>query len=112
VKRAGRGFPTKIKVGYRDFLVEWMPDEVVNDKQRLGITYLNSGIIQINPKQDVREQVNTLFHEVMHAVWWVYGLDEGELKEERVILTLANGLCGVFRDNPELAAWMQAILDD
>jgi len=53
----------------------------------------------------------TLLHEIMHGVYWAYGIDDKD-DEERVVSTMAAGLQQVWRDNPELMAWITEAVAD
>jgi len=45
--------------------------------------------------------VDTVLHEISHAIWWAYGLEDDD-KEERVVATMASAWVQVYRDNPWL----------
>lgn len=55
------------------------------------------------------ETVYGVIHETLHGIW-----EHGEIppraREERVVTTLAWGLTAVFRDNPELLAYLEDLL--
>ena len=51
----------------------------------------------------------TLLHELMHAVWHVWGLSKTEGQEE-VVRAMALGMATVMRDNPQLMPWIQSQL--
>jgi len=68
--------------------------------------YLSSQAeIRINEKQCFSEQVATLIHESLHAIFYTYGMREiidDEEKEEYIVNTISNGLMQVIKDNPKL----------
>ena len=45
--------------------------------------------------------IDTLIHEVGHAIWWAYGLEEKDT-QERIVATQATAWVQVFQDNPWL----------
>ena len=76
----------------------------------MGSTNFSKKRIRINMEDDANEQTNelldTLVHEVLHAVFSEYDLENAldidrEL-HEKVVSLLAKGLVGVFVDNPSL----------
>lgn len=50
--------------------------------------------------------VETLLHEIAHAINMYSGLLDGDLDNERVAATYGLALAQVYRDNPELAKWL------
>jgi len=97
----------KIKVGYTDIDIQVIDKKLFPkwSLEHLGDYDANSQVIRILSKQRPSEELNTLFHEVMHAAVQVSGLnaDKGPLKnmvnEEQVVSVLANTLQQIFRDN-------------
>jgi Zn-dependent peptidase ImmA (M78 family) len=63
---------------------------------------------EIKVDSEVREdrKVNILIHELLHALYERYGLEDGE-KEEAVVESLANGLSALFKDNPKLVDYIK-----
>ncbi len=54
--------------------------------------------------------VDTLMHEIMHAIFWAYDiLNDGD-KEERVVRQLGTAITALHRDNPWLAHWITKTL--
>lgn len=49
--------------------------------------------------------LDTVLHEVMHAIYEGALLEAGD-KEERVVAAMASGMVQVVRDNPDLVKWM------
>ncbi len=52
---------------------------------------------------------DTLLHEISHAIFWVYGMNEGD-KEERMVSILGTAWMTLHRDNPWLAKWLNRVL--
>jgi hypothetical protein len=46
-----------------------------------------------------------LLHEINHALYWHYGVDDKD-GEERICGMMANGWLQVWRDNPSLLKWI------
>jgi len=90
-----------IKLGHQDLLVrDFTDNEHPNYK---GFFYPDIAEIALNLKSFKTNQsmLNTLLHEILHAVWKNKGL-ETEDDEEACVLLIANGLIEVFKRNPEL----------
>ena len=51
-------------------------------------------------------KVDTLIHEINHAIYFAYGLQDKD-KEERIVSTFATAWVQVFRDNPCLVEWLR-----
>src|SRR3990167_5111278 len=50
----------------------------------------------------IQKQEQTFLHEILHAVWFCYGLKEAGFKneqEEHIVDALSNGLYQVLKDN-------------
>lgn len=60
-------------------------------------------VIRIDPEQGPDSTVDTLLHEVLHAVWSLVGLHEGTASkyEEQVIAALSPSLLDTLRRNPD-----------
>ena len=83
-------------------------DESGGDK--LGwcdFTNLQIYIINGQPKSGL---ANTFLHEVIHAINYCMGITSG--KEEQLTNRLANGLCAVWKDNPEAFKWWANLIKE
>ena len=69
------------------------------DAQRMRINILDG--------QEPIEEVDTVLHEILHALCWLLVLDLGD-QEENVVARLATGLVAVLQDNPDLGAYLTA----
>ena len=95
-----------VRIGHRRYRIqEWSDAELVTtdsygqcDKQR--------GIIYICTHLDAIVVADTFLHEILHAVWHEYNLQDDD-REERIVHTLATGLTQVMHDNPELLTWLK-----
>jgi len=104
----------KIKVGYSDVRIEYVSesDDSKWCKEHHGEFISEFSLIKIAKKQRPSEELNTLMHEVLHALVYIYGLnnDAGPLKktqvEEQVVAVMASGLQQIIRDNPSFMAYI------
>ena len=76
----------------------------------LGNCSLLDSTINIYKHQVKEELVNTVLHEILHAICWAQAMQLSNTVEEKVVLNFANGLCAFIRDNPKLVDWMQETL--
>lgn len=49
--------------------------------------------------------VDTVLHEVTHAIYWAYVIEDKD-EEERIVTTMARAWTQVWRDNPDLLGWL------
>lgn len=60
--------------------------------------------IQENIPQTTKA-LESLLHEISHAIWWVYRLNDDD-KEERIVSVMGMAWTQVYRDNPWLIEWI------
>ena len=95
-----------LRIGCRKYSVqEWADSEMMTtdsygqcDKQR--------GVIYICTHLDPIVVADTFLHEIMHAIWHEYNLQDSD-QEERIVHTLSTGLVQVMLDNPQLLTWFR-----
>lgn len=99
--------PTKIKIGAFDFSIEYLP---LNEELFGDFSYINSRIrVENNLCGPIL--VDTILHEINHAICRVYHVKIKEAKEEKVVSVMASAWTQIFRDNPEFSKWMQKELE-
>ena len=104
------GRPTEVKVGYKTIKIEYIRPDFINDDMTdaYGEYRAREGRILIQDTLVGQERCNTTWHEILHAVVYIAGLNQanGPLKEddaeELVVNTISNAMMGVYRDNPWL----------
>ena len=52
--------------------------------------------------------IDTLIHEINHAIYWAYGIDDAD-KEERLVATMATAWTQIYRDNPALLTMIREV---
>ena len=89
-----------IKVGYQTFTIERHSNMDV-----AGDIDLDAGIIRISSEESGLRSVNTLTHEILHAVFDQMGLNSifQDEQQELICTAIANGLCMVIKDNPKIS---------
>lgn len=98
----------KFKLGYREIQIRGFLD---NENPGLyGSYYPNRNIIAINldGMETEQELMNTVLHELLHAIWYEKRLDrkEGSPTEEEVVLAFSDGLCEVFKRNKNMVKYI------
>jgi hypothetical protein len=79
---------------------------VPGDGESFGdFTYIQ-GQIRIDSRLKKGALVDTLLHEVLHAIWAVGHLKSKREKEERAVSVTATTLTQIFRDNPHFMKWI------
>lgn len=53
-----------------------------------------------------RQEAETAIHEIMHAIYSVFGVRDKD-QEERVVGLMSVGMASVIRDNPKLIEWLR-----
>jgi len=89
----------EIKIGPYTYAVHFLEAQPGNDNfgyhlpHELKIYVYRTG----NPQLDL----DTLWHEIKHALWYMLGLSQGD-EEERIVRPLSTGELMVLKDNPKL----------
>lgn len=98
--------PKTVRVGPFDFHIVPMDMHKATANSRYG------ECSSIEMKISIQEEfsspikaVDTVLHEISHAIFWAYGLEDGD-KEERTVSTFGTAWTQVWRDNPKLLAWV------
>ncbi len=101
--------PTKIKVINFDFTIEWYHRGIENGASKFGWTDICKQEIYISDDLNPLKTADTLMHELLHALNWVFDIED-DTKEESVARRLSSGLLAIWRDNPELFQYLQWLL--
>lgn len=99
--------PDRVRVGAYDFHIrKWTANESAGE-QKFGVCSTTEQMICVQMTMPTRyKAVDTTLHEIIHAVYWAYGIEDGD-KEERVVSIMGSALCALHRDNPWLADWLK-----
>ena len=101
---------TEVKIAGFIFKVKKMARKANRVEGRMGFFSSTSGEISICTDYPDDQNVDSLLHEIGHAIWWAYNIEESD-PEERVVRTQATAWTQVFRDNPQLLPWIQRTLN-
>lgn len=101
--------PKSIRVGYRSYRVEPWAAREASATSRWGECDRMNLVIRIRDDLVAQVQAEVLMHEVIHAAYSNAALQKDD-DEERLVEALGNQLTQVWRDNPDLVAFMSASL--
>jgi hypothetical protein len=75
-----------------------------------GLCQIAKAQIDIRRGQLPIDEVDTVLHEVLHAILACQGREHGGDTEELYVRALATGLVTTLKDNPEFADWLTSSL--
>lgn len=95
---------TTIRIGAIDWTVSIEDRLDEDDRWCLGITRWGPQVLGIRREMHQQTQLQTLFHEIMHAILRQGGVDSvlQDGRSEAVAESAGYGLMALFRDNPDL----------
>lgn len=88
-----------IHIGYKTYQLNYIPSHLGDSH---GICLKDKGQIYIDEDLSPDDKINTIVHEILHAVFHAYAIEASDEVEERHVLTLANGITEVVLRNPQL----------
>jgi hypothetical protein len=102
--------PASIRVGPFDYAIERMTSNQSASMRRWGEFSSMESVIRVSTNFPTAvKAVDTLLHEVGHAIWFAWGIEKGD-DEERVVGNAAMGWVTVYRNNPWLLGWIAECL--
>lgn len=106
-----------VKIGYLDCKINLLSEKEAERLEINGEFSSKDGRIDIDESLTPIELVNTVWHEIMHGIAHVFGVEfctknENDVArtEEDVVTSITNGLITVKKDNPSLVEWTNEIL--
>ena len=98
--------PKKIKIACFDIkIIDWNPLSASSCRKYGEFSSVES-VIRVDFSGSKINSIDTLLHEINHAICWAYGMQDDD-KEERIAGMFATGWTQVYRDNPGLLAFIQ-----
>lgn len=93
--------PDKVKVACFDIkIIDWEPREASVRGRFAEFSAVNQEI-KIDTSHGDIKTVDSLLHEINHAIFWAYEIHD-EDKEERICGTMSTAWTQIFRDNPQV----------
>lgn len=101
--------PKSIRVGYAEVTVGIFPREVASAGNRMGEYDPRRCLIRIDDDQERSDLCNldTLLHEIVHAIFHHYDLHDSD-REEKLVTVIAGAWTQIYRDNPDLLRFIAA----
>lgn len=99
-------YPKVIKLGYQDIKI--IEIDFVDDTQ--GVYRADQSEIRIREGMDKREKLNTVLHELFHAIVYSYGIKrdfKDDEQEEKLVNVFGNGFTEVLIRNPDLMEFIK-----
>lgn len=101
--------PASIRIGFQTFTVKEIRGGEKERSNYQGYSSFGRAYMAVARKPNTVDEANTLLHEVLHMCWSAMDIQDGD-PEERTITKLTNSLCQIWRDNPDLLAYLNASL--
>jgi hypothetical protein len=103
--------PSKIKIGYAEFKVRHIARKSEKTVDMGEMEFVPNHVIRLFGKQENSELANSLFHEILHGINYVFDVPFKNVKEEeKYVRHTTNGMMTVFKDNPELLDLLKSYL--
>lgn len=96
------GIPSVIRVGAFDIELLAFSNAAIAEKESFGEFSAVGLCIRIDPRIHPIKFVDTFYHELMHAIYWAYHIED-EDKEERTVSMMSSALVDFHRNNPRLS---------
>ena len=108
VKALLRQLPDSIRVGPYDIALRVVPPSGMGNRENAGEFTADGLALEIRVKDEAPSAVHvvdTVLHEIGHAIFWTYLLNDAD-QEERTVATFGTAWTQVYRDNPGLLGWI------
>ncbi len=114
--------PSSVKVGPFVFNVTWDGHELrrldrIDGRDSFGMTLMDRCKIVIDDHRPLIALQNTLIHEILHAMVWVYDIpmpyqDDEHKMEEQFVCRFDSPLLLLFKENPAVMQWLALETED
>lgn len=105
-------YPEKLRIGPFDVKVTPMSGDLANARNVFGMFGRDNNVISMDMSiTDPNRAVEVFLHEITHAIWMIYGIEEGD-KEERIVMAMGMAWTQIYRDNLELLKWLSKNLKE
>lgn len=102
--------PKILRVMGRDYTVVF-EKEATFKSSAAGLCDNQKMIITILDDQHTAEEIDTVIHELLHAIWHHMSMGEHPPEEEVLVRKMAGGLTQVLLDNKQFGLYINAIYD-
>lgn len=102
--------PKKLRISAYDFRVDLWDAPQAQNAHRYGECSSIEQRITIQAEfATLVKMIDTLLHEIGHALYWAYGVEDDD-KEERIVSAMGTAWTQLWRDNPALLDWLSAAM--
>jgi len=101
--------PKRIKILNLTWQIQFVDKSTYNASDALGWCDYDQQIISLYDGQSNESISDTFLHEILHAIFYVMGIDPNN-DEEKVVSKVSTGLCTVFSNNPKAFKWWCSML--
>lgn len=98
--------PNEIVFGSRLVKLDYIEHDIASKKKIFGEFESDQNLMTIDKSLSPIEMSNTLLHEIFHLLHDEYKIDAPAKAEEITCNSLANGICHVLYQNPELLEFL------
>lgn len=96
--------PEKIKIGAFTYKIEGWHPPAAQASNCYGQFSHHEKVIRVDTSNDAQQIRETLLHEIFHAIYYVWGLDDKD-EEERIVSQYGTAFTAVMADNPDIRKW-------
>ena len=103
--------PTDVWVGAKPYIIEYNHDKLMihcGEKQKdlLGMSNHMFQTILIDDAMAEQTIRDTVWHEIMHCIWWDAHMNNLEMNQEDIVGLLTPRIISMMRVNPDVMAYM------
>lgn len=99
--------PRKVQVANNNYTIKSRSKAWGKKNRAYGMITYQKDLIEVDETQKIDEMVDTVIHEILHAIIAEYKIDVDGRKEEKWVRLISNGLTDVLQKNPNLMSWIQ-----
>lgn len=101
--------PKSIRVGAHDIHVSEMSQQESQGARHFGLFAPTASKIKVATHTAPIHVLDTMLHEVIHAIWWDR-IFSNDATEENAVSAISAGMTQVLRDNPKLRKWIEDMI--
>jgi len=105
IENIWKTLPKTVRVGYSDFTISECSAEASTKENMDGDCDVSLSEIRIFLNRSKCEVINTIWHELIHAMVWTQGIRISEQQEEKLAINLSAAIYNLIRDNKKMMKW-------
>lgn len=100
--------PKSLRIMGRQYGINWVKANELG-QSHVGLCTNSKLEIVVQDGQHPVEELDTLIHELFHAIWFQMSINEHDAEEEVIVRKMAGGLTQVLMDNDHLRDYIKSI---